>query len=484
MAGIGFELKKLFRSDQILDKIRGVSFATLVTIGPMIISISMIVILNQILRVMQIPHKDREFITSSIMYAFVFAMINVSGFVIVISRYIADKFYVKDTKDVLASLTGMIAITGITGGIACLVFFKDSPLPTVIKLASYCLLIELSILFILMTYVSALKDYKRIAISYGIGVFLTIIGSIILILAKVSAPVAVLFSFAVGFLITIIRLLVTIRQTFPHMSDQIFGFLVYVKKMPLLFLTNLCYTLTLYVHNFIFWRFSNLAIEMNGTYLSAPTYDSATFLAVLTIIPMTVMFVVKCETSIYDQYKNFCQMIGFGATLDLIKLAKTQMIMVIRKELSYIFEVQLIITILAIIFGVNVFLPLLGSSTLTKELFVLMAIAYFLTYMTYIVITLLLYFDNQEATYMLSSFFLLATIIFTGITLLLGERYYGLGLVASALISLLAGLYILEKTVDQIDYRMFSKKPYIVTRIPVPKDGSIDPAEKEKRKFN
>ena len=480
MAGIGFELKKLFRSDLLLDKIRGISYATLVSIGPMIISISMIVILNQILMAMHTPLQDREFVVSTIMYAYVFAMINVSGFVMIISRYIADKIYIKDFQDVLASLVGVIAITVLTGGIAGFVFFLGSPLPVLIKFASYCLLIELSILFILMAYVSALKDYKRIAVSYGIGVVLTILGSILLILAKVSAPVAVLVSFALSFLITIFRLLATIRRSFSHMSDNLFDFLVYVKKMPLLFFTNLCYTLTLFVHNFIFWRFSNLAVEMKGTYLYAPAYDSATFLAVLTIIPITVMFVVKGETSIYDQYRNFCQMIANGATLKLIGTAKTQMNEVIRKELSFIFEVQLIITVLLIIFGINVFLPLLGSSTLTKELFVLMAIAYFLTYMTYMVITLLLYFDNQEATFAITSFFLLATIIFTGITLRLGERYYGLGLIASALISLLIGLYVLEKTVNQIDYRMFSKQPYIITHLPVPKDASVSLPDKEK----
>jgi uncharacterized membrane protein len=428
----------------------------------MILSISLIVVLDQVLRSLHESIHDREFIVCSIMYAYVFAMINVSGTVIVISRYIADKMYVKDVRNILSSLLGVLACIITTSGLVGLLFFQWSPLPIAIKIPSYLLFVELSILFLLMVYVSALKNYKRIASAYAIGVSLILLCSIVLILSGVGVPFAVLVSFDFGFFVSVLMLLSTIQKAFPQLSDKPFDFLVYIRKMPLLFLTNVFYTLSLFVHNFLFWLFSDLSLKLDGTYIFAPAYDSATFFAVLTIIPLTVLFVVKMETSFFVAYRNFCQTIFGGANLNQIHAAKAQMIGILRKELSRIFEIQLVVTILLILFGVNVFLPLLRSDALTIDLFALMAIAYFLTYMTFIVITLLLYFDDQEATLIVSGLFLATTIFFTVVSLLLGVEFYGLGLIVSSTISLLVGLFLLNRTVNQIDYRMFSKQPYLV----------------------
>jgi hypothetical protein len=41
------------------------------------------------------------------------------------------------------------------------------------------------------------------------------------------------------------------------------------------------------------------------TYAIAPDYDTATFFAVLSIVPASVLFVVKVETSFYERYRNF-----------------------------------------------------------------------------------------------------------------------------------------------------------------------------------
>lgn len=471
MAGIGFELKKIFNKNTISSHIKGFSYASFVSVGPMIISVVMLIIIGRILKHEEVSIKDRELVNVAIMYAYIFAMINVSGYVMLASRYIADKLFIEDLKDVLASLVGVIAISTFTGGLIALGFYIRSPLPLDFKLLSYMLFLELSILYILIAYVSAVKDYKKVAYSFALGVLITIVSSIVLNLLGVNIILAVLLGIDFGFFITITILLAVIKRFFGVLSNKIFDFLKYIYKMPMLFFVNIFYTLGLFVHSFIFWKFSDVSISLNDTYLAAPTYDMATFFAVLTILPSIVLFVVKVETSFYEKYKSFCQAIVNGGSLRDLQIAKVNMVEVIRREISYIIEVQFILTFLLIIIGVNVVLPLMGSSSQTIELFTFLAIGYFLTYITFIIVTILLYFDNQEAAFKITGFFLLSNTLLTYISIQLGDDYYGLGLCASALLSLVISMQLLNNTLHQIDYRLFCKQPFSIKKGKVKKGG-------------
>lgn len=361
MAGIGFELRKIFEENTISSKMRGYSYATLISVGPMIVSVLMIIIISTILKIMKIDILNREIITSSIMYAYIFSMISVSGFVMVISRYISDKIYIGDVTDVLASLVGVISINLLLGGSMAIIFFVNSPLDFIFKMLSYMFFLELSILYILIAYISALKDYMRIVKGFSIGAASTIVLSLILIILKMEIARSILLGLVIGFLITIILLIFSIKSYFNSMSSNVFSFVKYIFNMPYLFLINLFYTLGLFVHNFIIWKFSDISITINSSYIISRTYDNATFFAILTIIPATVLFVIRVETSFYEKYRKFTTSLDSGGSLRDILIAKKEMISVLKRELINIMKVQLVATFLLIIFGVTVLLPILGK---------------------------------------------------------------------------------------------------------------------------
>jgi len=460
MAGIGFELRRLFRKDTLYSKFKGMVFATFVSTGPMIVSVAMILVIGQILRSYGISLSERELAISAILYDYIFAMILTSGFAMSLSRYLADQFYLNRTEDILASLAGALALTTGLGSIAGAIFFWRSSLPLSIQLPAYLLFIELIALYILMVYLSALKNYQEIAWSFVLGGVVAIGLTILSLQMDLPAIPAVLSCVTIGYLLIIVKLTVAIRRHFSMQSGNIQQFGSYLTKMPKLFLTNLFYTLALFMHNVLFWHASSLKVMVRNTYAIAPDYDTATFFAVLSIVPASVLFVVKVETSFYERYRNFCQTIIDGASLRDIRTAKASLIDVTRKELTFIMEVQFIVTLLAIIFGVNVILPMFGNNKMTGDLFVILAIGYFLTFMTFIVVTLILYFDNQVDAMKTTGIFLTSSVCLTILTLWLGELYYGLGLAASALLALLFSLYYLTRTIEKIDYRMFSLQPY------------------------
>ena len=50
MAGIGFELKKLFEKEGIFNGLKASVYSTIVTIGPTLISIALIISFNMLLK--------------------------------------------------------------------------------------------------------------------------------------------------------------------------------------------------------------------------------------------------------------------------------------------------------------------------------------------------------------------------------------------------------------------------------------------------
>nr|WP_300003423.1 exopolysaccharide Pel transporter PelG [Tissierella sp.] len=460
MAGIGFELKKIFIKDKMSSSVKGFTYASIVTAGPMIVNLLMISIIGRILLRAGASLKHLELFYASMTYSYIFSLLNVSGIVMIISRYASDKIYINNTKNILASMIGSIAICVGTGAVAGFIFYIYSPLPVVFKLFSYMIFIELSIINILMVYISAVKDYKKVALSFALGLVTTIVIGMVLKSLGLEILTSMMLGLTIGYFVNIFFLLVVIKKFFNVITDKTFEFIKYVKKMPLLFFINLLFTGGLFGHNIIFWLWSDLSVKAMGTYLIAPAYDTATFYAVITIIPSLVVFVVKTETSFYEKYKEFGQAILNGGTFRDIKNTKKSMVLVLRNQLSLIVKLQLIITVLSVMIGGNIILANIGYDSMTIKLFVLLAIGYFFTYMTFILITVLLYFDNQEDAFKIALMFFSFTVIFTSITIFVGEMTYGFGLSIAAFLSMSYGGVLLLKTLEDVDYRIFTKMTY------------------------
>ena len=59
MAGIGFELKKIYRKKHIVNIVQGIGYSTIVTVGPTIITILIIMLMYQVL-IFLVPHMLTE----------------------------------------------------------------------------------------------------------------------------------------------------------------------------------------------------------------------------------------------------------------------------------------------------------------------------------------------------------------------------------------------------------------------------------------
>lgn len=453
MAGIGFELKKLFRKSGFFNVFKGVLYASASTIGPIILVIIALLVIHTLMNVFNIPYIQREILSSAILYAFVFSLIIATSIGTVLSRYISDKIFNEEEADIIPSLYGSIAlVTGITG-ILGIPFYIFARLPGLFSFGAYSLLMILAIVFVLMHYVSAIKEYRKITIAFLIGTIAgAMIGSLLFYIFKIDIIYVILYAMACCFLFTAAYMFFVIRSFFKADSKKYFEFLGYFREYKLIFISGFFYILGLYVHNFIFW-FSPIGNVVADTYRCSYTYDMASFLGMLTNLSATVIFVVKVETNFHQRYQRYCYAV-MGGSLDEIKIAKKDMARILNHELFFITEVQLIITLTLICAGIAL-LPMLGFGGLILDIYPILALGYYSVFMMYFIIVFLYYFDDQKGALYVSGIFLATTILISSVTVGMGTVFYGLGLLAGGVAAWIAGFFRLKTLLRNIDYHMF-----------------------------
>lgn len=98
MAGIGFELKKLFvnrEKPSLFGNLKAIVFSAIVSVGPWIITASSLNILIFLSNRVELSRAKQTIFMSSIFYAFVFSQILTCLFQYLITRYVSDCVFQK-----------------------------------------------------------------------------------------------------------------------------------------------------------------------------------------------------------------------------------------------------------------------------------------------------------------------------------------------------------------------------------------------------
>lgn len=458
MAGIGFQLKKMFNERGFLANVRAYSYSAIVTVGPLALCILLMTFVQQLLLAVDTPYAERELFLAASEYALIFSQIITGGFNLIVSRYVADQIYLEKYENILSSMYGVMSICVLLGGVSAFVFFLFSPLDLTFKFVTYIFFIELIIVWIQCMYVSALKDYMKIVKSFLIGVIIS--GAAIFICIKflhIYSATAMMICLNIGFLFMLVKFTQYIREYFKVNNYKYFLFLAYFKKYPLLFVCGFFYTLGLYGHNLIVWQ-GQYQHTVADTFVIAPFYDVPVFFAYLSVLPAMVLFVVSLETSFYTAYKTYYNRILNSFPLRDILSAKKDMFKILSLELAFIVEIQLFTAICSIALGLK-FLPLLGLTFEQIQLFIILVLGYLFFIVMYTVVLLLLYYDDQKGASITTVIYTVGSMVLTFVFVPYDNN--GFSVFIAALISLLFGLWKLTHYLNNIDYYTFCSQPLI-----------------------
>jgi uncharacterized membrane protein len=457
MAGIGFELRKLFHERGLINNVKAYAFSALTTIGPMILTMFLIISLQRMMAQNNGTFLDWELYIATVQYSFIFSIIITSGIAMVLTRFIADMIFEKKYDHIFSSYYGGLIICIPIGAVSACLFLFTVSASFGYKLVAYLFFMELIIIWIQAVYLSALKDYMRIVRTYAIGVVVSLLsGWILLSYIEMNATMAALLALDIGFFIIAAMTNRHFQQVFSAAQSRLyFVFIAHFKKYRSLFFIGTFFYSGIYVHSFVYW-FSDKGNQVQDGYWVSTFYDLPVFFAFISVIPTLVTFVVSVETAFYEKFRIYYKQVIEGGTYQEMKKAKQEMQRVLMLEISFLMEVQLLFTIISIAIGMKA-LPRIGFTMAQTDAFILLALGYFLFIVMFIFLHILMYFDDRKGALMISALFVLFNVILTYITM--KQDSDGLGMLVASFLALCAAIARILYVLRNIDYYTFCTQP-------------------------
>jgi uncharacterized membrane protein len=248
MAGIGFELKKLFSKRGITLKLRANLYASLVVTGPMVLGILLLLGSKFISTRAGASAHQQDLIIVVITYSLLFSLLVSSLLMFVLARYIADVLYVEEYERILPSMYGAISLLLILGGIGWGVFLYLSKLPFIFSVLSFMLFCEGIVVWIQVNYITAIKDYRKILIGFLVGIFLGLVVGYLLIQIHFEIVGSLLAGACFAYGIVIFIFTIVLHEYFPVGSGSSLRFFEWIEKYPPLTLVGFFTTLGLFIH--------------------------------------------------------------------------------------------------------------------------------------------------------------------------------------------------------------------------------------------
>ena len=171
MAGIGFELRKIFNEDSPFSGVKGTLASGFATVGPMIMFIGLFLIMQQLLKAKGINFQELQLFNAINIYGFFLSFIIANGLCLFAARKLSDNIYLKDLSQTFEEMLSIIAIYVLIISAVLFLILNDSTLSLDYLFALYFITVALGIILIEMTYLSAIKDYKFIMFGYIIIIF-------------------------------------------------------------------------------------------------------------------------------------------------------------------------------------------------------------------------------------------------------------------------------------------------------------------------
>lgn len=461
MAGIGFELKKLFNRRGLFAAFRAYGYAGVVCTGPMLLGVVLLLGVMFLCDITGSSRHSRELLVCMITYTLLASLTVTSFLSMVVTRFIADQLYEENYEAVLPSFWGSSGLMLIVGGILYGVFLIFSGAGLLDGFLCFGFFGELIITWNAMSYLTAIKDYRGILLAFIAAIVVTFLTGWILLMTGILHVEALLIAVSVGYGVMMVWDVALLYQYFPAGNVSAFFFLRWVDQFLPLAFTGLFINIGLFAHLVIMWM-GPLQVKVQGLFVGAPYHDVPALIAFLTILVTTVNFVVSVEVNFYPKYRNYYSLFNDKGAIGDIKQAGKEMRKVLNMELKYTALKQLLTTALVISVGgiLLEYLPL-GFNDLMEGYFRTLCVGYGLYAVANTMLLLLLYFTDYKGALWSSGIFAAGTSVFTIISLFFPQVYYGFGFLAGCVAFFLFSVLRLDYYTKRLPYYILSVQPVV-----------------------
>lgn len=453
MAGIGFEIKKILRRDSYLAMFSAYAYAGIIGSGPWVLSILGVLIIGLFSLGVVLPHVLITQFQVTITHLIAMSLILTGFLQLGFTRYIADRLFEKNTDAILPNFIGAIFITTLISGLIgmALALFAFPEQDAVYRLLLIANFVVLCNIWIATIFLSGMKNYKAILVLYTIGYGFAVVAAIILrgfgLNGLLSGMLLGHFTLMSGMMLLIIR-------SYPSNHFIEFDFLRKKRMFASLIWTGFFFNLGVWIDKYIFWYTPSTGKSVIGVFNASLIYDLPIFLAYLSIIPGMAVFLVRMETDFVGFYQKFYDAVRDGGTLDYIEEMRDEMVETARQGIFEIIKIQAM-AVLIVFVAAPALLKIIGISQYYLSLLYVDVVAAGLQVVFLGIMNVLFYLDKRVIALILTALFAALNLVFSLLSIQLGANWYGYGFAVSLLITVVVGLYWLDRKLAILEYETF-----------------------------
>ncbi|MBP2315773.1 exopolysaccharide Pel transporter PelG [Azospirillum soli] len=451
MAGIGFALRKLARRDDLLGVLQGYAHSAFITSGPWMFTILALAGINLVGKDL-VAMEELTLFRVVVIYNFCFSVVFTGPLVMVATRYLADAIYAKqvDTAPgmLLATLGLAYAIAALTAGPFYL-FLSDLPAP--MAAAALINFFLVSGIWVVSIFLSALKDYVAVTTAFGFGMLAATVATGVL--GAFAGPTGMVWGFSAGLAVIQFGLIARVFAEYPYRVARLFAFMAYFRKYWDLALVGLFANLAVWVDKWIMW-FVPERETVSGAMVIYSAYDSAMFVAYLTIVPALTLFTVNIETRFFERYQGFYRDIQSHATYDQIARNHKSIIAALLESSRNLIILQGAVCAVTIFLAPSI-VGALGLHYQQIGMFRFGTLGAFFQVLFLFCTVILAYFDLRKRNLCAQLFYLAANAGFTLLFSDMGFAWYGYGYFLSSLLAFALAYLMVADALRRLPYFAF-----------------------------
>lgn len=402
---------------------------------------------------------DRELLNCMLTYSLLISLFVTTWFNMVVTRYVSDMLYENKREKIIPSFFGALAIQLVLCAILYGIFLYLCEGLLIRKLLCMWFALILVVVWTEMIYLTALKDYQFIILSFAICLMIGFLLALILVLIGRATLESLLCCMIVAYGLLAVRQLQLILDYFPKSEGSHFSFLKWFDRYHSLAWAGGLIRIGLFSHLVIMY-FGPLAVRVQGLFVGAPEYDVPALIAFFSLLITTVSFVTSVEVSFYPKYSNYYGLFNDRGSIRDIELAEKKMLDILRRELVYLGCKQLFTTILFIVVGTPLMsLVFPGISSLSLAIYRFLCVGYGVYAVANSIMLIELYFEDYKGALIGTLLFGVVSTAATIWQILYGDKdYYGVGFFVGAVCFLFFALFRLSWYARRLQYFLLSRQ--------------------------
>jgi len=461
MAGIGFVLRKLTRKDDLLGILQGFAHSALASNGPWLFTVLALGGLSLFAGGSGQLGALHEF-RVVIIYNFTFSLVLSGPLLIVLTRALADAIYAADVRQAPSMLVGasvLMVVTQLPG--ALWLYFAWADFAPAVALLAVVNLLAVGAMWVVSIFLSALKDYRSITNAFLAGMTLALAAGYRL--ADTPNGAGLLLAFTLGLVLTVSMLLAKILAEYPYPVRRPFVFLRAFRPYLLLALSGLVYNAAIWIDKWVMWTAPEAVIAPSGL-VTYPQYDSAMFLAYLTITPSMAIFMMIVETRFYEAYIHFYRELQRHANFARIQVNHRALVRALVDGVRNMMVIQGTVTLTVILLAPQIF-ELFRIDFLQLGIFRLAVLGSFFQVLVLMLLIVLAYFDFRGPVLAIQAFFLVSNGVLSWGSLQFGFAFYGYGFFLACLASFVFAYVVTARFLADLPYQSFVRNNQSVATV-------------------